>query len=44
MARRSNGAAAITITVPAGLMSKLNVGFVQKGTGEVLFVESVYYM
>jgi len=35
-----NGATAVTITVPTGLMAKIQVGFAQKGTGLVTFVES----
>ena len=36
----NNGANPVTITVPAGLMSKINVGFIQQGTGEVNFLAS----
>lgn len=35
-----NGTTAVTITVPTGLMAKIQVGFIQKGTGLVTFVES----
>lgn len=35
-----NGADDVTITVPTGLVSKFEAGFVQKGTGDVTFVES----
>lgn len=36
----NNGSNPVTITVPAGLMSKINVGFIQQGTGEVNFLAS----
>lgn len=36
----NNGANPITITVPAGLLSKIQVGFIQQGTGNVTFVGS----
>lgn len=35
-----NGATDVTITVPTGLMAKIQVGFIQKGSGLVTFVES----
>jgi hypothetical protein len=35
-----NGATDVTITVPTGLMIKIQIGFIQKGTGLVTFVES----
>ena len=35
-----NGTTACTITVPSGLTSKIGVGFIQKGTGDVTFVAS----
>ena len=35
-----NGATACTITVPSGLTSKIGVGFIQKGTGDITFVAS----
>lgn len=34
----NNGATAVSITVPAGLTSKIGVGFTQKGTGNVTFI------
>jgi hypothetical protein len=34
----TNGATPITITVPTGLMPKLQVGFIQDGTGDVTFI------
>jgi hypothetical protein len=33
-----NGATPVIITVPAGLMAKMEVGFLQLGTGDVSFV------
>lgn len=36
----NNGAIAVTITVPSGLSSKIGVGFTQKGTGDVSYIES----
>ncbi len=36
----NNGATAITITVPTGLLDKFECGFVQQGTGLVTFVAS----
>ncbi len=36
----NNGTNPVTITVPTGLMSKINVGFIQQGTGEVNFLAS----
>jgi hypothetical protein len=33
-----NGGSALTIEVPAGLMTNFNVGFIQEGTGDVSFV------
>jgi hypothetical protein len=36
----NNGANAITITVPSGLVSNFEVGFIQQGTGDVTFVSS----
>ena len=35
-----NGATAVTITVPSGLISKIGVGFTQKGTGDVSYTAS----
>jgi hypothetical protein len=35
-----NTTTAVTITVPSGLMSKIGVGFIQKGTADVTFVAS----
>ena len=35
-----NGATSCTITVPSGLTSKIGVGFIQKGTGDITFVAS----
>lgn len=35
-----NGATNVTITIPSGLTSKLGVGFTQKGTGDITFVQS----
>lgn len=35
-----NGATAVTITVPSGLMSKIGVGFTQKGTADVSYTAS----
>lgn len=36
----NNGATNVTITVPSGLVSKMQVGFIQKGTGDVTFIAS----
>lgn len=36
----ANGVSPITITVPLGLMSKINVGLIQQGTGNVNFLAS----
>lgn len=36
----NNGASDITVTIPSGLTSKIAVGFIQQGTGDVTFVES----
>jgi hypothetical protein len=36
----TNGATPISITVPTGLSAKLQVGFIQDGTGDVTFVPS----
>jgi hypothetical protein len=35
-----NGATPVIITVPAGLMAKMEVGFLQLGTGDVSFAAS----
>lgn len=35
-----NVATPVNITVPTGLMSKINVGFIQQGTADVTFVQS----
>ena len=35
-----NGATAVTITVPSGLISKIGVGFTQKGTGDISYTAS----
>ena len=35
-----NGATAVTITVPTGLQSKMQVGFIQDGTGDVTMTPS----
>lgn len=35
-----NGATAVTITVPIGLVSKIGIGFTQKGTGDITYVAS----
>jgi hypothetical protein len=35
-----NGSNPINITVPAGLMAIINVGFIQEGTGDVTFITS----
>lgn len=35
-----NGATAVTITVPSGLLSKIGIGFTQKGTGDISYVAS----
>jgi hypothetical protein len=34
----NNSAVDVTITIPTGLMSKINVGFIQQGSGSVTFV------
>jgi len=36
----NNGATPINITVPSGLLSKINIGFIQQGSGDVTFVQS----
>lgn len=36
----NNAATAVTITVPSGLLSKIGIGFTQKGTGDITFVAS----
>lgn len=36
----NNNSTAVTITVPSGLTSKINVGFIQKGTADVSYVAS----
>lgn len=36
----NNGATAVTISVPAGLVGKIGVGFTQKGTGDVNYLAS----
>jgi len=36
----NNGANPITITVPAGLLSAISIGFIQQGTGDVTFIAS----
>ena len=36
----NNAATNVTITIPSGLMSKIAVGFIQKGTGDVVFAPS----
>ena len=36
----NNGTTACTITVPAGLTSKIGIGFTQKGTGDVAYIAS----
>jgi hypothetical protein len=36
----NNGAVPINITVPTGLMAKINAGFIQQGTGDVTFITS----
>lgn len=36
----NNGANPVSITVPAGLLAKIQVGFIQQGTGDVTFVAS----
>jgi len=36
----NNVSTAVTITVPSGLTSKIGVGFIQKGTGDVTFISS----
>lgn len=33
----NNSTVAVTITIPTGLMSKINVGFIQQGSGDVTF-------
>ena len=35
-----NGATNVTVTVPTGLTSKIGIGFTQKGTGDVTYVQS----
>ena len=35
-----NGITAVTITVPSGLISKIGVGFTQKGTGDISYTAS----
>lgn len=35
-----NSANPITITVPTGLLAKINIGFIQQGTGDVTFTGS----
>ena len=35
-----NGATAVTITVPSGLISKIGVGFTQKGIGDITYITS----
>jgi len=35
-----NGATAVTIAVPAGLLAKIGIGFTQKGTGDVNYLVS----
>jgi len=35
-----NAATAVTITIPTGLISKIGVGFIQKGTADVTFIAS----
>jgi hypothetical protein len=36
----NNASTAVTITIPSGLTSKIGVGFIQKGTGDVTFISS----
>lgn len=36
----NNEATNVTITIPSGLTSKMGVGFIQKGTGDVTFISS----
>lgn len=36
----NNGVTAVVITIPASLLSKISVGFIQQGTGEVSFLAS----
>lgn len=36
----NNASTAVTITVPSGLTSKINIGFIQKGTGDISYVTS----
>lgn len=36
----NNNATAVTITVPNGLISKIGIGFTQKGTGDVTYISS----
>lgn len=36
----NNGGTAVSITVPSGLVSKIGIGFTQKGTGDVSYVAS----
>lgn len=35
-----NGSTNVTVTVPTGLTSKIGIGFTQKGTGDVTYVQS----
>jgi hypothetical protein len=35
-----NGATAVTITVPSGLVSKIGIGFTQKGTADITYTTS----
>lgn len=35
-----NGATAVSITVPSGLVSKIGIGFTQKGTGDISYTAS----
>lgn len=35
-----NGATAVSITVPSGLLPKIGIGFTQKGTGDVSYIAS----
>ena len=36
----NNNSTAVTITIPSGLTSKINIGFIQKGTADVSYVAS----
>lgn len=36
----NNGANPVNITIPAGLMGAINIGFIQQGTGDVTFIAS----